>query len=105
MLQPTSPTDPDDAELVAAYTAGHTVDELVAACNLSYRQVHTRLVDAGVIMRPQQRRMRPTPPGLIAAYRSGLSIRPTGRQFGLTYNTTRRMLLDAGIDLRRRGAP
>ncbi|MFI5588145.1 recombinase zinc beta ribbon domain-containing protein [Amycolatopsis sp. NPDC051758] len=60
MLQPTSPTDPDDAELVAAYTAGHTVDELVAACNLSYRQVHTRL-------RPNRRRPA-QPVGLTGIY-------------------------------------
>ena len=104
MSEPTSPTEPDDAELVAAYAAGRTVDELVAACGLSYRETRRRLIDAGVTMRPQQRQTRPAPPGLVEAYRSGLSIRATGAQFGVSYNVTRRMLLQAGIGLRSRGA-
>jgi hypothetical protein len=71
---------------------------------LSYRQVRSRLLDAGVTMRPQQRQTQPTPPGLVEAYRSGLSIRATGVQFGLSYSATRNMLLRAGIGLRSRGA-
>lgn len=104
MPDPNSPTEPDDAELVAAYTGGRTIEELVAACGLSYRHIRSRLLSAGATMRPQQRRMQPTPPGLVEAYCSGLTLRATAAQFGLSYNVTRRMLLDAGIGLRSRGA-
>lgn len=97
------PLDIEDAEIVAAYLAGQTIEKLAASYNLSYRNVRTRLVNAGVTLRPQQKQMVPTPPGLVAAYCSGLSIRQTGTQFGLSYNVARRMLLQAGIGLRSRG--
>jgi hypothetical protein len=99
----TSPTEPSDAEIIAAYTSGRTVEEIVATCGLSYRQVRSRLLDAEVTMRPQQRQVQPTPPGLVEAYQSGLSIRATGAQFGLSYSATRNMLLRAGTSLRSRG--
>jgi len=91
------------AELVRRYEAGETIDELVADSPLSFRRIRRILLDTGITLRPQARRVPPAPPGLVNGYAAGNTIRQLARIHGLTYGQTRRMLLQEGVELRARG--
>ncbi|WP_410640365.1 helix-turn-helix domain-containing protein [Amycolatopsis sp. lyj-346] len=91
--------------LVDRYTAGETIESLVAGHPYSYRKIRVALLDAGVTLRPPRIPLPPTPPGLINAYREGRSIRQLATTYGMSYNQTRNILLAEGVELRRRGQP
>jgi hypothetical protein len=104
---PTPSEIPDDVvrELVDHYTAGETIESLVARHPYSYRKIRTALIDAGVTLRPPRIPLPPTPPGLVNAYLDGRSIRRLATTYGMSYNQTRNILLAEGVELRRRGQP
>ncbi|WP_410639356.1 helix-turn-helix domain-containing protein [Amycolatopsis sp. lyj-346] len=91
------------AELVGQYTAGETLEGLVARYPFSYRKIRTTLIDEGVTLRPPKIPLPPTPPGLVNAYHYGQTIRQLAASYGLSYNQTRNILLAEGVQLRSRG--
>jgi hypothetical protein len=103
-----SPTEiPVDVvhELSGHYTAGETLESLVARYPYSYRKIRTALIDAGVTLRPPRILLPPTPPGLVNAYLNERSIRQLATIHGMSYSQTRNILLAEGVELRRRGQP
>ena len=90
-------------DVVREYTAGETLESLVARYPYSYRKIRTTLIDAGVTLRPPRIPLPPTPPGLVNAYLDGRSIRQLGTTYGMSYSQTRNILLTEGVKLRRRG--
>jgi hypothetical protein len=92
-------------ELAGHYTAGETLERLVARYPYSYRKTRTTLIDAGVSLRPPRIPLPPTPPGLVNVYLDGRSIRQLGTTYGMSYSQTRNILLAEGVELRRRGQP
>ena len=90
-----APADiPDDVarDLAEHYTAGETIDSLVARHPYSYRKIRTALIDADVTLRPPRIPLPPTPPGMVNAYVNGRSIRQLASTYGMSYNQTRNIL-------------
>ncbi len=90
-------------ELVRRYTGGETIEGLAQRYRLSYWKVRTRLLDAGIELRPPKIPLPPPPPGLVSAYQDGRTIRQLADRYGMTYGQTRRILLAQGVELRPRG--
>jgi hypothetical protein len=91
--------------LADCYTAGETIESLVARHPYSYRKIRTALIDAGVTLRPPRIPLPPTPPGMVNAYIHGRSIPQLASAYGMSYSQTRNILLTEGVELRRRGQP
>lgn len=90
-------------ELVRRYAGGETIESLAERYRLSYWKVRTRLLEAGVELRPPRIPLPPAPPGLVGAYEDGRTIRQLADRYGMTYGQTRRILLAEGVQLRPRG--
>ncbi|MGW3105218.1 helix-turn-helix domain-containing protein [Streptomyces sp. NPDC001100] len=111
-MNPEPPVTFDASEAVTPesvrkhYEAGATVDELVAACGLSYGTVLNRLHEAGTEMRTswQTRRMRQDPEArqrlaahLRALYEQrGATLTELAAVAGDTRRAARRLLIEAG---------
>ncbi|MFB9687721.1 hypothetical protein [Amycolatopsis plumensis] len=55
-------------DLCFRYADGATIQEIVAATGLNYRQVRETLLAFGVTLRAPKPRMPPAPPGMVDAY-------------------------------------
>lgn len=96
-----------EAEVIAGYEAGASVDELADRFGVSNSQIRRILIAAGVERRPTGRTpaTKPDLEHLAAAYRAGESQLSLARLHEVNTKTVRRWLIEAGVDidpLRRR---
>jgi hypothetical protein len=92
-----------DSRVVAGYLAGSTIKTLAELHPYTQFRVRTTLLAKGVKLRPAQRIIPASPPGLGTTYLAGANIRDTAALFDLSPGMTRRMLLRDKVKLRPRG--
>jgi DNA-binding NarL/FixJ family response regulator len=95
---------PEIEELVASYSTGAPVPELVKRFQVDQTTVQKHVRQAGL-----PRRIRRVPPTkvneVIRLYRAGRSVEFIAEQLEVAPTTVRRTLTNAGVPLRRRGRP
>lgn len=94
-----------EAELVAAYAAGSTVEELAARHGCSVTTVRDVLEAEGVQRRPRGPRspLDGREHEVAAAYEAGGTVRQLAERFDADQRTIRKVLADAGVAMRPPG--
>ena len=94
-----------EAELVAAYEAGATVEELAAEHGCSTTTIREVLAAEGVTLRSPGPRspLEGREAELAAAYEAGATVRELVDRFGANQRTVRKVLAEQGVVMRRRG--
>ncbi|MBF4563123.1 helix-turn-helix domain-containing protein [Microbacterium sp. VKM Ac-2870] len=85
----------ETAQLIAAYHAGATVEEVAHQFGMHDTTVSARLADTGVVLRSEVRpneRQR-----MLELFSEGLSMNQIGRRVGRDPKTVRATLVSAGI--------
>lgn len=92
-----------EAEVIAGYEAGASVDALAEKFGVSNSPIRRILQDAGVQMRPPFRPPLggrwPDPDLLVADYAAGATLSSIGRDYNVGVKTVRRWLLAAGVEI------
>lgn len=94
-----------EAELVAAYEAGATVEELAARHGCSVTTIRLVLGGEGVELRPPGPRspLDGREREVAAAYEAGATVRELVDRFGANQRTIRKVLGEQGVSMRRPG--
>jgi Mor family transcriptional regulator len=94
-----------EAELVAAYEAGATVEELAERHDCSVTTIRSVLGDAGVALRARGPRspLEGREAELAADYEGGATVRGLAARYGANQRTIRKVLADRGVAMRPPG--
>ena len=94
-----------EAELVAAYESGATVEELAEQHGCSVTTVRAVLAGEGVELRARGPRspLEGREAEVTAAYQGGATVRDLAGRFGANQRTIRKVLTDAGVTMRPPG--
>jgi Mor family transcriptional regulator len=95
----------NEAELVAAYRSGRTVEELAAAHECSVTTIRAVLEGEGVTLRARGPRspLEGREAQLAADYASGATVRDLADRYGANQRTIRKALAERGVAMRRPG--
>ena len=90
---------------MAAYRAGHTIEQLAEAHGCSVTTVRSVLGEAGVDLRPRGPRspLEGVEDRVAADYRAGATVRELVDRYGANQRTIRKVLADQGVTMRPRG--
>jgi transposase-like protein len=94
-----------EAELVASYEAGATVEELAEQHGCSVTTIRSVLGDAGVTLRSRGPRspLEGREAELAAAYEGGATVRDLAARFEANQRTIRKVLAERGVAMRPPG--
>jgi Mor family transcriptional regulator len=95
----------NEAELVAAYQSGHTVEELAVAHDCSVTTVRAVLEAEGTTLRARGPRspLEGREAELAADYECGATVRELADRYGANQRTIRKVLADRGVTMRPPG--
>jgi Mor family transcriptional regulator len=94
-----------EGELVAAYEAGRTVEELADAHDCSVTTIRAVLEGEGVTLRARGPRspLEGREAELAADYEGGATVRELANRYGANQRTIRKVLADRGVAMRPPG--
>jgi transposase-like protein len=94
-----------EPELVAAYRAGATVEELAASHDCSVTTVRSVLEGEGLALRARGPRspLEGREAELASAYEAGATVRDLAERFGANQRTIRKVLAERGVTMRPPG--
>jgi Mor family transcriptional regulator len=94
-----------EPELVEAYEAGATVEELAERHGCSVTTVRAVLEEQGVTLRPRGPRspLEGREASLAADYEAGATIRELASRYGANQRTIRKVLSECGVTMRPPG--
>jgi Mor family transcriptional regulator len=95
----------NEAELVDAYEAGATVEDLAERHGCSVTTIRSVLGDAGVALRARGPRspLEGREADLAAEYEGGATVRDLAARYGANQRTIRKVLAERGVAMRPPG--